>query len=93
MHYERAPVADFCAFQIDSQIQLAPAWKYDERCARILSVWRIDRHRRPRHVTDAHCRTAGDQKLFPSRFSDLRPGDSLRIRYSGTAPGHIGTWL
>ena len=92
----RQPVANLCAFQIDSQVQLAPTRKYDDGSARILSVWRIDRHRRLRYVAHPHRKLACNQKFLSSCLSDLWPRNRLRIRRSPRPYRHLGMtrrWL
>src|SRR5439155_18582943 len=59
---------------------IAPARKHDDRSARILSLRRIDRDRRPRHIAHANRWPPAGKKVFPRRLSVLWPRDTLRIR-------------
>src|ERR1019366_7761777 len=74
------PVADFRTFKIDGKNLIAPTGKHDHRNSGILSVRRVDRHRRPRHLAHANRRPPAGKKVFPRRLSVLWPRDRLRIR-------------
>ncbi len=80
----RQPITDFRAFKIDGQNVVASAGEHDDRNARVVAPWRIDRHRGLRDAVDIDPRLAGNQLWFTSgvhhRPGDLGPLDRLRIR-------------
>ncbi len=88
--FGRQPITHLRALKIDGQTLIAPAREDDDRSARILPLWRIHRHRRPRYVEHAHHRPAGNQPLLPRRRrSNLRPRDRLGIRHRPRPYRHL----
>jgi hypothetical protein len=87
--FRRQPVTDFRAFKIDGKNLIAPAGKHYHRSAGILSLRRVDCHRRPRYVLHLNPRPAGNQRVLTRRRRDLWPCRRLGIRHCPRPYRHL----